>query len=193
MPDPDPPLGSKLDPAPLDAFETAAPDEPIWTVQGGDPLSSALLSLWAHAARLRTGRISGDMDWIVPLLTAARNSDVSHDEREIEDLLIRATQTEQIAWRMDEYRKGQIAAEEPKAAGEKSLTELERLDIYDIRRRAAAKVSQFFSELADIRDLLRNRRFTIHEDELDNMLTGAIASLQTIHRHIEIRRGNLPR
>jgi hypothetical protein len=41
--------------APLDAYATAKPDEPTFTLQGGDPLAGPLVRTWAFLARRRAG------------------------------------------------------------------------------------------------------------------------------------------
>lgn len=81
-------------PGPFDGLESAKPDEPVFTLQGGDPLASGLVKQWAHERRAETAR----------KLTA-----VGITEAEVEALkedLRRCSQAEEIAWAMDEYRRG---------------------------------------------------------------------------------------
>lgn len=178
---------TKSNPAPLDGFESAKPNEPIFTLQGGDPLAAPLVVLWAQLARVRADITQGDADWIYPLFLAANRESVSHDPKEIENLLVRASAAEQVAWSMDEYRKG-VSQE---TSSDQSLDELDRLDIYDLRRRYASLISNFFSEMSEYRERLVALEFIEVGGQLWNAIEGEILSLRTIHKMIEPRRGNL--
>jgi hypothetical protein len=100
--------------APLDAYATAKPDEPVFTLQGGDPLAAPLVRLWAQLARLRTGLGKGLWP---PSFTDAENAvlnhDVSHDEKESANLLLRATAAEEVSWAMDAYVNGNRNSDVP--------------------------------------------------------------------------------
>lgn len=173
---------SKINPAPLDAYETAKPDEPIFTLQGGDPLSAPLVRQWAYLARIRAGQPS-NQSWINDLLFVAQSTNVAHDPDACRNLLIRATEAEQVSWHMDGYRRGEM-----ELAKEIRTNELDRLDIYDTRRRAASFISNFISEFNDFLEKLREYKFV--SEELDNITAEAFALLISIHAEIEIRRGN---
>lgn len=152
MSEPQPIPATKEHPAPLDAFETAKPDEPIWTVQGGDPLGPPLLRLWSTAARIRAGAITPaclDEAALKGLVNAA-TSHLLTDERESQNLLVRATATEEISWSMDAYAKGQLRADVPTEADDTHIDEMARIDLHDARLYAAGRISNFFSELNDI-------------------------------------------
>lgn len=79
---------TKAEPGPFDAFETAKPDEPIFTLQGGDPLAAPLVLEWARRAR-----------------TAALA--LPDDTPRQEELLLRATSAEEVAWSMQAYLRGE--------------------------------------------------------------------------------------
>lgn len=174
--------------APLDAYATAKPDEPVWTVQGGDPLGAPLLRLWAFCARVRAGSITGDADWIYPLLEAACKPDNSAtNEQEINDLLTRATLTEQVSWNMDAYFKGQSF--DPKAPAEKSTAE--QIDLFDARVHAADKISGFAGELNNIAEDLKARGFDNVGDAnimLPQLFRYIIQELRRLRGLIEPRR-----
>ena len=175
---------TKENPAPLDAYETAKPDEPIFTLQGGDPLAAPLVRLWAYLARVRAG-LRGDVSWIDAPIFVAKSTSLEHDPKACNDLLVRATAAEQVSWHMDGYRRGEIHHE----AEIQSISELDKLDIYDIRRKCSTAISNFFSELDEYREELIRRGFFENDSEIDNSITGAILSLRTVHNHIEIKRG----
>lgn len=178
---------TKTCPAPLDAFESAKPDEPIWTVQGGDPLGPPLLRIWAIFARIQAGVIPEQGTEIVyaELLKAAQVHR-SNDDDERDGLLVRATQTEQISWAMDDYRKGRTSEEVEEF---KIANEFNRLDLYDLRRRCASFMSGFFSEMNDYRLELMAREYLAKDDYIDKRMLRALEDLRYIHSTIEIRRG----
>ena len=174
---------SKLDPSPLDGYESAKPDEPIFTLQGGDPLASSLVRIWAYLARVRCG-LRGDVSWIsAPIMVAELNS-VAHDDNAVRELLTRATQAEMISWHMDGYRRGEETTEEQVAR----MTDLERLDVYDLRRRTVSLITGFFSELID--NMNRLHEYNFGSPELDNVIHEAVATLRSIAHDIDVRKGN---
>lgn len=175
---------TKSIPAPLDAFETAKPDEPIWTVQGGDPLGAPLLRLWAVFARIQAGRITPNCTNFIfeELLKASQRFRVDTEDAE-NNLLARAYETEQISWQMDDYFRGLTVEEIFKP---KDIDDFAKLDIHDLRRRCANLISQFFSELNDYREELRKREWV--DDTLDDLIEKAVFDLRVIMAGIEIRR-----
>ncbi len=76
-------------PGPFDGFATAKPGEPIFTLQGGDPIAARLVHLWAWRARKIAIREMGD----TPKGQA---------------LLLRAREAEKVAWSMEEYLRGEV-------------------------------------------------------------------------------------
>jgi hypothetical protein len=178
---------TKSDPAPLDAFETAKPDEPIYTLQGGDPLSSPLLRIWAHFARIQAGIIPPrGIEGIFEEILRAANNNEPESEAGKDDLLVRATQTEQISWLMDNYRKGYSIEEREEIA---KTTVFNKLDVYDIRRKCCSLMSTFFSEFNDFRLELIDREYLREGDYIDHQILRAIADLRYIMSTMEIRRG----
>lgn len=158
-------IPTKEHPAPLDAFETAKPNEPIWTVQGGDPLGPPLLRLWAVLARLRAGRplTTGSLSaWLDGVREVAESHSVADSERESSNLLVRATATEEISWAMDDYARGDHgqSVAQPAAAAETHLDELERIDLHDLRVRAVQRINNMAAELTEIDSALAAHGFT---------------------------------
>lgn len=177
---------TKANPAPLDAYETAKAEEPIFVLQGGDPIAAPLVRLWAYLARVRTG-LRGDVAWIETPIQAAKYSSIEHDPDACKNLLARATAAEQVSWHMDGYRRGEVNITQEM----QELDDLQKLDIYDIRRRCASAISNFFSNLNDYREELTARGFIIEGDEINNIFEANILSLRTLAERIEIKRGNL--
>lgn len=172
---------TKTDPAPLDAYETAKAGEPTFTLQDGDPLSAPLVRLWALLARVRTDTIRGDDEWIYPPLEAALHSSIAHDPREVDNLLLRATQAEQVSWEMDSYRKGFESKEQVE---QKTVDEFARLDIYDIRRRCASAISAFVSDLSIYGEALTKRGFM--DGILEGIMNSEIDSLNILRDEIKV-------
>jgi hypothetical protein len=151
---------SKENPAPLDAFETAKPDEPIFTLQGGDPLAGPLVRLWSYLARIRAGIVptTSLIPHVDSMVSATREHCLSHDEREQTDLLIRATAAEEVSWAMDRYVKG--APDEvtkPSKAADPTVDSAARIDLHDYRVRSAQKISGMVADLTTIVDELHRR------------------------------------
>lgn len=153
-------MAEELPPAPLDAYATAKPDEPTWTVQGGDPLGGPLLLVWAHFARIQAGVVQqGIADNIFYKLLYAANNNPPENDREREALLIRATQTEEVSWDMDAYRAGHTAAEGLKTPAENSLDEKTRLDLHDFRVRSAQKINGMVYDLMEMAEYFSKAEF----------------------------------
>lgn len=104
-------IPTKEEPGPFDGMENAKPGEPVFTLQGGDPLAAPLVQIWADFARVRAGIISADAcgaSYAKLAGIAAREQAGQHKR---EELLIRATEAEAIGWEMDAYRKGEKVVE----------------------------------------------------------------------------------
>jgi hypothetical protein len=176
--------------APLDAYATAKPDEPTFTLQGGDPLAPALVKLWALAARCRSGIISVESfltkDTLNELTNATIRHSVADDDRERDNLLVRATAAEQVSWEMDAYRKGDHATDNPTEAADTHLTELERIDLHDLKVRCAGKFSNFRCEIHELREALFAKGY--RDEEMFQRMGAAMDALQVIQDAIEPRR-----
>lgn len=72
-----------------DAIETLKPGEPVFPLQGGDPLGPVSVMFWAWKAR-----------------KLARTLDPDKDAKEIARLLRKASAAEEVAWAMRDYQKG---------------------------------------------------------------------------------------
>lgn len=99
----------------FDALETAKPDEPIFVVQGGDPLGPPTVQKWADLARERARDvIDGKLaDW-EPTDAHPTYEPSEADQREAERLLRKATNAEEVSWAMKAYQRGE---KEPEGDG----------------------------------------------------------------------------
>jgi hypothetical protein len=177
--------------APLDAYATAKPDEPTWTAQGGDPLAAPLLRVWAAFARLQSGIVTpGLLDGIFSQL---RNAAIKNPpkERERDSLLIRATQTEQVSWQMDEYRKGGHTVQREEKA-DSHIDEMARIDLHKARLLASEKVSYMRGDLEEILvELVPSWLAAGGGPEIEAMipeLRDVIDRLRDVYQEIEPRR-----
>jgi len=89
-------ISTKEKPGDYDAIETAKPDEPLFAIQGGDPLGPKTVLFWAGAAR----KLAGETE----------------NEKDRERLLRKATMAEEVAWAMQEYQRGVAPVEEVRAS-----------------------------------------------------------------------------
>lgn len=171
--------------APLDAYATAKPDEPTWTVQGGDPLGAPLLRLWSQLARIMCGQISPTSFDPNEAVNAALETELPN-VAEQDELLKRATLTEEISWDMDAYRKGQATDAEPETSGEK-LSVDERLDLYDLRNFAASRLNNAVGELTEIYDRLQAAGF--EDADVFNALRSSRLALASASKRVRVQRG----
>ena len=132
--------------APLDCYKTAKPDEPVFTLQGGDPLAAPIVRIWALFAREAAGVIDSKLRSEI-LATRIERVD---SKRERDDLLLRATQAEEVSWDMDDYLKQQSGAEEAKTPAENSLDTKAQLDLHDARLHAVSQLNNCIFEVNEI-------------------------------------------
>lgn len=139
--------------APLDAYATAKPDEPVFTLQGGDPLAGPLVRLWACMARRRAG-VAGKIP--ADDLTRITTQHQAPNEREATNLLVRATAAEEVSWMMDSYLRGEVQ-EKVEIEEVDGLDDQARIDLHDFRVRSAQKLSDMVANLIEISDELHRR------------------------------------
>lgn len=100
---------TKEEPGPFDGMEAAKLGEPVFTLQGGDPLGARLVRLWALGARIRCGLVKVE-NWtgdavFGEFLDAAIASPVEPQKKEA--LQLKATEAEGVSWDMDVYRRNE--------------------------------------------------------------------------------------
>lgn len=188
--EPLPPPDSFTPAAPLDAYVTAKPDEPVFTLQGGDPLAAPLVRLWAWMARGRAGICQPknlmSHAGVACLIEIVEKHSVADDERERDNLLLRATAAEQVSWAMDDYVKGNHGVDRPSEAEDTHLTELQRIDLHDLKVRAAQKLSNHRSEVLGIREALIERGY--EDAAVVDRLIAVEKELKALNEAIEPRR-----
>jgi hypothetical protein len=144
-----------------DAWLTADPNEPTWTVQGGDPVGPSLLQLWAQLARIRasepTCRLAEEV--VTDSIRVAMDNRAETKAERIE-LLKRATRTEEISWDMKEFQKGDSGATGVKTSAGISVTENDMLDLWDAQTRACVTLSQMRGELRSAVELLKGKSYS---------------------------------
>ena len=80
-------ISTKEEVGTYDAIETAKPGEPLFALQGGDPLAPLCVMIWAWKAR----KLARAMD---------------EDDKARAALLRKASAAEEVAWAMRDYQKG---------------------------------------------------------------------------------------
>lgn len=172
--------------APLDAYATAKPDEPTFTLQGGDPLAGPLVRAWAFLARHRAGLTRFEQTTFAELIEAAIGHSLRDDQRECDNLLVRATAAERVSWAMDDYVRGNDKADLPSEAADTHLDELQRIDLHDLKVRVAQKLSNFRGEIEEMREALQKAGYTDQEPLSD--LKTIVYNLGLLKDQIEPRR-----
>lgn len=175
--------------APLDAYSTAKDGEPTYTLQGGDPLSAPLLRIWSIFARIQAGVIPEQgTEHVYKQILKAANAHTPEGERDRENLLVRATETEKLSWIMDDYLKGIDRGEIVEV--KKDFSEFKKLDLYDLRRRCSSFISEMRGEFNGFRLELIAREYLAEGDYIDQQFLRVMEKLLYIRSTIEIRRGS---
>lgn len=155
--------GSKLAPSALDGHLRAEPNEPTFTLQGGDQFAHEAVR--SYIARRRNAAIKLD------------------NEKKRADELFRCTEAEKVLWAMENYYKGLPNEEEERATS--SAENL--LDLHDYRIHCARRIANAFSEMNDMIGQLGELGFE-DQDALRTM-HNEIVSLRSLFNDIEPRPG----
>lgn len=121
-----------------DAIETLKPGEPVFPLQGGDPFAAKCVVLWAQLAREHAlSELDGE----------ARAA-----------LLDKATSAENVAWAMDEYRRGEVAAPVAAEDAPKAYSGVARdpeRDAIALRSAACDRIYDGVAQLSDAADAVK--------------------------------------
>lgn len=163
-------ISTKDKPGDYDAIETLKPGEPVFPVQGGDPLGPATVQFWADGAR-----------------KMARETE---DEKKRETLLRKASMAEEVAWAMKDYQSGQepVAGVRSNYADEGVSVGGELTDRIKIRRALIESVGTLHNAIG-IAKTVEEALATLglHEPEQAAILN-AIDQLKAVAASIEPRR-----
>lgn len=96
-------ISTKDHPGEFDAFETAKPGEPIFTIQGGDPFGPPTVQFWADLARDTARKLRSGPDATEEM---PEYEPSEADKVKAEKLLRKATSAEQVSWAMIAYQRG---------------------------------------------------------------------------------------
>lgn len=144
-----------------DAYETAKPGEPTFTIQGGDYIAPHAVQFWADFARAQGRAILVGTKVVRAEATFTYGKTprsykpTTRDEREADKLLRKATSAEMESWRMQAYQRGHEEQEgaranyqtdEPDSAAE--------LDVRRERIKAAGQLNNAISSANEAADKL---------------------------------------
>lgn len=154
--------GTKEIPAALDGYERAKPDEPIFTLQGGDELAIKAVKYYISKRREAAVRLP------------------SGDKRDAE--LLRCREAEKQLFRMEEYLKNYEVIDE---LAERPI-EPRLIELHDVLIWAAGRVSNSFSELNSIWEKLNQINYS-DNDALEH-INCSITDLRSLYNKLEPRR-----
>jgi len=163
-------VSTKDRPGEYDAFETAKPDEPIFGLQGGDPLAALTVMFWAWKARQFARKLG-------------RKKDREH-------LLRKASAAEEVAWAMRDYRNGQavVPGERVSYSEDAAPVSVEQANAAKVRGALIESVGHLRNAVGiakEVEEALGKLR--LHKPERDAILK-AIEQLQAVAAAIEPRR-----
>lgn len=158
-------------PGTFDAVVTAKPGEPIFTLQGGDPLGADTVLHWVKLAR--------------------KAAMVDEDERRASKLLERATVAETVAWAMRDYRAG-VEANPELVEDEPDVEDVPPSEAESDRRtrliRGAEKLHAAVAAIVEVANILDEVEFMDGTTEAE--LRGFAALVKNAATQVEPRRGN---
>lgn len=125
-------VSTKDRPGTMDAIETAKPGEPLFTLQGGDPLAPTTIMFWANLARTAA--------------LAERNRDKAHH------MLRKASIAEAVAWAFQDYQRGE--GDEAEAAAEAAAAAIAGDELKAALAKLADKLHNALAEANDVAEAL---------------------------------------
>jgi hypothetical protein len=157
--------GTKEHPAPLDGFERAKPNEPIFTLQGGDPIAIAATHWYIEQRRQAAFQLPED------------------DPKRREELQ-RCSLAEEQLWVMEAYLRGD--RREEAEIPDENLNVPEAKTLHDFRVWSAGRISSAFSELNEIKEKLPELGF--NNEAALRVLDESFSLLRSVYNEIEPRR-----
>lgn len=194
----EPHLSTKDRPGDYDAIETAKPGEPLFPLQGGDPLAPATVQFWADYARARSRACLVGAK-VVPHSTFDLTDErpgyepSGADQREAQRLLRKATQAEEVSWAFTAYQRNEVEPTGGRATyNEDSGVDLsaEAQALVDERKARITMAGQLNNALSiafEVAEGLSKRRIL---STADMKIREAVEMLKDAARDVEPRRGN---
>lgn len=176
-----------------DAIETAKPGEPLFPLQGGDPLAPALVQMWADFSRVRAGTISAEVAGLNALAALGRAAtDNPAPDKKRAGLLTKATGAEQVRWSMESYQRGEVDVEGKRARyQDDSEPEPEREEARNERAariKIAAALHNHLAGVNDVAEAIQALGGPLADQAL--ALFAIVPMLKRIAGEIEPRRGD---
>lgn len=163
----DPVISTKDRPGSYDAIETAKPGEPLFPVQGGDPIGPKTVQFWVDEQR--------------KLALACT------DEKRARAMLQKASQAEEVAWAMLAYQRGEEAVEERRLSYSDNHDETdEKRTTCEILIHGAGRLHNALAIVAEVADSLAKNRLAPFEEVA---LREAVEQIKEAAIKIEPRRG----
>jgi hypothetical protein len=125
--------------SPFDPLADLAPDEPRFVIRGRDPIAQRVIAFWAHETRNRA-------------ISRFASSSDERDAAKLAGKLRQCAEAEEVGFAMDEWAKGQTAAEGERAnyqqveRTEAQIAELDRQKRIEAYRRHLREASYHLSE-----------------------------------------------
>lgn len=165
----EPIISTKEQPGEYDGFETAKPGEPIFGLQGGDPLAPKTVLFWADLAR-----------------TMARSL---ADEKQAARLFRKANGAEEVAWAMQVYQRG-----EADVAGERNRYTDSEVDRSDVKRAIRKTLIDCVGRLNNAAAIIKTVEESLGDLAIDpgrqEELLLIVGRIEALSAALEPRRGN---
>jgi hypothetical protein len=162
-----------------DAIETAKPGEPLFPLQGGDPFGPPTVLHWVKLCREEGLRLTSE------------HPEGSKEHKRGERLLGKATDAEQVAWAMQAYQRGELAASGGRTAHDEADDEADHTEEVKHERGVLIKASGLLhNHLAGVKEVAEMLRLLGRHLVEASRLEDMVHELQGIAYTIEPRRGN---
>lgn len=166
----DPHISTRDKPGDYDAIETLKPGEPVFPVQGGDPIGPATVLFWADEARKM----------------ARRSSDAALAAK----LFRKAAMAEEVAWAMQAYQRGDEVPAERRALYGSDAASLAQIAAVDVRRSMINIVGLLNNALSVANDCATQLGKLQQQPEAEVKIHEAVALLREAVLTVEPRRAN---
>lgn len=179
------------DDEPYDAHETAKPDEPTFTVQGGDPIGYHTVQYWADAARgLARAILNGRHVHFEPTEADPEYTPTAQDMAAADSWLRKATSAEAKGWDMRAYLKGQFEAPQAVRATYSGEAAAEVDPDLDLRRSRIVRSSQLNNAVAIVHEVAEALAAWRLLPEAEVRLRESVEAIKLTALELDPRKGN---